>query len=95
MPGHKNHLGKPEDLMPLRKSADILTTLVNMSLVLRLPREMPLSGSCSNAPRLRLCLEMLQNPRVLLTFDEVQNPRKTTSEPNFQKSSEHMVLLTF
>ena len=42
---------------------------------------------------------MLPNPRVLLTFDEVQNPlrmpRKTTSEPNFQKSSEHVVLLTF
>ena len=78
---------------------DLLTTLVNMSLLLRLPRKMPLSGSCSNAPHLRLCLEMLQNPRVLLTFDEVQNPlrmpRKTTSEHNLQKSFERVVFLTF
>ena len=47
---------------------DLLTALMNMSLVLRLPS----------------FLEMLQNPHVLLTFDKVHNPlrlpRETTSE---------------
>ena len=57
--------------------------LMNMSLVLRLPREMHLCRSSANLPRL---LEMPQNPHVLLTFGKVQNPlrlpRKTTSEPS-------------
>ena len=65
---------------------DLLTSLMNMSLVLRLPREMHLSRSSSNVPRLPSFLEMLQNPHVLLTFGKVQNPlrlpRKTTSEPS-------------
>ena len=64
---------------------DLLTSLMNMSLVLRLPREMHLSRSSSNVPRLPSFLEMLQNPHVLLTFDKVHNPlrlpRETTSEP--------------
>ena len=99
MPGHtkcctcqENHLSKPEDLMlqnttPLRKSApDLLTALMNMSLVLRLPRKMHLCRSCSKVPRLPSFLEMLQkNFHVLLTFDKVHNPlrlpRETTSEP--------------
>ena len=63
---------------------DLLTSLMNMSLVLRLPREMHLSRSSSNVPRLPSFLKLLQNPRVLLTFDKVHNPlrlpRKTTSE---------------
>ena len=54
---------------------DLLTALMNMSLVLRLP----------NVPRLPSFLEMPQNPHVLLTFDTVHNPlrlpRETTSEP--------------
>jgi len=66
------------------KRPDLLTSLMNMSLVLRLPREMHLSRSSSNAPRLPSFLEMLQNPHVLLTFDKVHNPlrllRETTSE---------------
>ena len=60
----------------------LLTSLMNMSLVLRLPRKMHLGRSSSNAPRLPWLLEMLQNPHVLLTFDKVHNPlrlpRKTT-----------------
>ena len=64
---------------------DLLTFLMNMCFVLRLPREMHLSRSSSNAPRLPLFLEMLQNPHVLLIFDKVRNPlhppRETTSEP--------------
>ena len=63
---------------------DLLTALMNMSLVLHLPWKMHLCRSCSNAPRLPSFLEMPQNPDVLLTFDKVRNPlrlpRKTTSE---------------
>ena len=55
-----------------------------MSFVLRLPREMHLWRSSSNAPRLPSFLDMLQNPHVLLTFDQVHNPlrlpHETTSE---------------
>ena len=64
---------------------DLLTPLMNMSLVLRLPRKMHLCRSSSNVPRLPWCLEMSQNSHVLLTFDKVRNPlrlpRETTSEP--------------
>ena len=63
---------------------DLLTDLMNMSLVLRLPRKMHLYRASSNVPRLPSFLEMLQNPHILLTFDKVHNPvrlpRKTTSE---------------
>ena len=52
----------------------VLTSLMNMSFVMRLPREMHLSRSSSNAPRLPSFLDMLQNPHVLLTFGKVQNP---------------------
>ena len=58
---------------------DLLTSLMNMSFVLRLPREMHLCRSSSNVPR-----QMPQNPHVLLTFEKVHNPlrlpRETTSE---------------
>ena len=60
----------------------LLTSLMNMSLVLRLPRKMHLCRSSSNVPRLPSFLEMLQYPHVLFTFDKVHNPlrlpRKTT-----------------
>ena len=60
------------------------TALMNMSLVLRLPRKMHLCRSSSNVPRLPTFLEMLQDLHVLLTFDTVHNPvrlpRETTSE---------------
>ena len=63
---------------------DLLTSLMNISLVLRLPGEMHLCRSSSNVPRMPLLLDMLQNPHVLLTFDTVHNPvrmpRETTSE---------------
>ena len=63
---------------------DLLTSLINMSLVLRLPRKMHLCRSSSNVPRLPSFLEMPQNPHVLLTFDKVHHPlrlpRETTSE---------------
>ena len=62
---------------------DVLTSLMNMSLVLRLPRKMHLCRSSSNVPCLPSFFEMLQDPHVLLT-DKVHNPlrlpRGTTSE---------------
>ena len=64
---------------------DLLTSLMNMSLALRLPHHMHLCRSSSNVP-LTSFLEMLQNNPVLLTFGKVQNPlrlqRKATSEPS-------------
>ena len=63
---------------------DLLTSLMNMSLVLRLPRKMHPCRSSSNAPRLPSFLDMLQNLHALLIFDKVHNPlrlsRETTSE---------------
>ena len=63
---------------------DLFTSLMNMSLVLRLPCEMHRCRSSANAPRLPSFLELLQNPHVLLTFGKVQNPlhlpRKSTSK---------------
>ena len=64
---------------------DLLTSLMTMSFVLRLPRKMHLWRPSSNVPRLPSFLDMLQNPHVLLTLDKVHNPlrlpRETTSEP--------------
>ena len=64
---------------------DLLTALMNMSLVFRLPPKMHLCRSSANVPRLPWSLEMLQSPHVLLTFDKVHNPlrlpHETTSEP--------------
>ena len=63
---------------------DLLTALMNMSLVLRLPWKIHLCRSSSNVPRLPSFLEMRQPPYVLLTFSKVHNPlrlpRETTSE---------------
>ena len=81
-PATQKHLSKPTDLM-LQKAAPLSRNLMNMSLVLRLPRDMHLCRSSANLPRLP---EMPQNPHVLLTFGKVQNPLrlpgKTTSEPS-------------
>ena len=64
---------------------DLLTSLMNRSLVQRLPRKMHLCRSSLNVPRLPSFLEMLQNLHILLTFEKVHNPvrlpRETTSEP--------------
>ena len=63
---------------------DLLASLINMSLVVRLPRKIHLGRSSSNVPRLPSFLEMPQNPHVLLTFNKVHNPlrlpHETTSE---------------
>ena len=62
--------------MPLsgNQRPDLLTSLMEMSLVLCLPRKMHLCRSSSDVPRLPSFLEMLQNPHVCVTFDKVQNP---------------------
>ena len=76
---------------------DLLTSLMTMSFVLRLPRKMHLCRSSSNVPCLPSFLEMLQNPHILLTFEEVHNPlrlpRETTSEPP-KVGSEPLVFCT-
>jgi len=76
-----------QNATPLRKSVPwppVLTSLMNMSFVLRLPQKMHLCRSSSNVPRLPSFLEMQQNPHVLLTFEKVHNPlrlpRETRSE---------------
>ena len=63
---------------------DILTSLMNMSFVLRPPREMHLCRSSSNVPRLPSFLEMLQNPHVLLTFEKVHNPLRLPRETHLK-----------
>ena len=61
---------------------DLLTALMNMSIVPHLQQKMHLCRSSSNVPRLPSFLDMLQNPHVLLTFNTVHNtllpPRPTT-----------------
>ena len=63
---------------------DLLTSLLKMLLVLRLPRKMHVCRSSSNVPHLPSFLKMLQNPHVWVTFDKMHNPLrlppKTTSE---------------
>ena len=76
---------------------DLLTSLMNMSLVLHLPRDMHLSRSSSNVPRLPSFLDMLQNPHVLLTFKRCTIPCACHAKRhlNVQKWSEDAVSLTF
>ena len=78
---------------------DLLTSLMNMSLVPRLPRKMHLCRSSSNVQGLPSFLEMLQNPHVLLIFEKVHNPLRlpceTTSErPKVVRTRQIFTLLT-
>ena len=78
---------------------DLLTSLMNMSFVLRLPPKMHLCRSSSNVLLLPSFLDMLQNPHALLTFDKVHNPlrlpRETTSEhPKVLRTRQVFALLT-
>ena len=70
---------------------DLLTALMKMSLVLRLPRKRHLCGSSALVPRLPWFLEMLQSPHVLLTFDKVHNPLRL---PHATKSERPKVVRT-
>ena len=80
-------------MQPLSRNQrpDLLTSLMNMSLVLRLPPKCP-------TPAI-VFLEMLQNPHVLLTFGRVHNSlrllRETTSErPKVLRTRQFFALLT-
>ena len=72
---------------------DLLTSLMNMSLVLRLPRKMHLCRSSSNVPRLPTFLDMLQNPHVSLTLTRCTIPRacRTKRHLNLQNWSKHVL----
>ena len=69
---------------PRKSAPDLLISLMNRSLALRLPREIHFCRSSANVPRLLSFLDMLQNPHILLIFGNAQNPlclpRRTTSE---------------
>ena len=90
MPGHTKccTCHALQNATHLRKSAP---ALMNMSLVLLLPRKMHLCRSSSNVPRLPSL--MLQNLHVLLTFSRVQNPLCCHAKRHFnvQKWHEHVV----
>ena len=76
---------------------DLLASLINMSLVLRLPRKIYLCRSSSNVPRLPSFLDMLQNPHVLLTGDKVHNPLclpRETERPKALRTPQFFTLLT-
>ena len=78
---------------------ELRTSLLNMPLVLRLPRKMHLCRSSSNLPRLPSFLNMLQNPHVLVTFQWMHSPlhlpHKTTSErPKCLRDPQFLTLLT-
>ena len=76
----------------------LLTSLMNMSFVLRLPHEMHPCRSSSNVARLPSFLEMLQNPHVLLTFEKVHAQSLAPATRNglwTSKSGPNPVFLTF
>ena len=104
-PVTQNHLCKPEDLVqPLsgNQRPNLLTSLMNMSLVLHLPRKMHLSRSSSNVPRLPTLLKMLQNhtkPSLFAHFDKVNNPlrlqcKMTSERPKVLRPPQFFTLLT-
>jgi len=64
---------------------DLLTSLMNMSLVLRLARDMHLCRSSSNDRRLPTFLKLLQNPHILLTFGKVENPLRLPHKTTLQR----------
>ena len=71
----------------------LLTSLMNMSLVLHLPRKMHRCRSSSNAPRLPWFLKMQQNPHVcsLLTRCTIPCACQAKRRFNVQKWREHVV----
>ena len=77
---------------------NLLTALMNMSLVLRLPRKMHLYRSSSNVPRLPSFLEMLQKPSrfySLLTTCTIPCACHAGRHLNVQKCSDPLSLLHF
>ena len=70
--------------LPGNQCLDLLTALMNMFLVLRLPRKMHLCRSSSNVPRLPSCWKCHKTLTFGSLFDKVPNPlrlpRETASE---------------
>ena len=91
-------------MQPLSRNPhpDLLTSLMNISLVLPLPPEMHLSRSSSNGPRLPSSLDMLQTLHTLLTFDKTHNPlhlphkkiKKTSERPKVVRTCNACNILT-
>ena len=76
---------------------DLLTSLMNMSFVLRLPREMHLWRSSSNVPRPPSFLEMLQTLTFCSLWTRCTIPCACHAKRhlNLQKWREHVVFCTF
>ena len=98
------YFSKLEDLMlqtailSRNQRRDLLTSLMNMSLVLRLAREMHFCRSSSNATRLPMLLELLQSLHVLFTCcqgAESFAPATQKWRFNVQKWSGHVVFYHF
>ena len=74
---------------------DLLTALMNMSLVLHLLRKMHLCRSSSNVPRLPSFLEMLRTFCSLLTRCTIPCACHAKRHLNVQKLREHVVFFIF
>ena len=79
---------------------DLLTSLINMPLVLPLPRKMHLCTSSSNVPRLATLLKLLQNPQVCVLYiltSKCASPQRRAffRHLNLQRWSQHGVFCTF
>ena len=106
MPGHtsaapvtQNHFPKTEDLM-LQNAPDLLISLTDMSLVLRLPPEMHLCTSSANVPHLPSLLTYWKCNKTLtfcslLARCKIHCACHTKLHLNLQNWSEHVVFLTF
>ena len=65
---------------------DLLTSLMNMLLVLRLPRDMHLCGSSSNVPRLPTFFETATKPSRFAHFDQDAESRTPATRNNIWTS---------
>ena len=74
---------------------DLLTSMMNMSLVLPLSCEMHLSRASPNVPRLPWFLWMLHNPNVFAHFWQGAQSLTLATQNDAQMLIEHVVLLTF
>ena len=80
---------------------DLLTSLTNMYLALRLAPNSSLQilFKSVNVPRLPTLLELLQNHQVLLVFSKVQNPlrlphKRHLKRPKMLRTRHSLTLLT-
>ena len=79
---------------------DLLTCLMEMSLVLHMPRDMHLCRSSLNFPCLPPFWKLLQSPHVWLTVHQVQNPLRlphttTLERPKVVRACDVFSILTW